>query len=177
MTHALFERFARPQHPPRADIVVRDWPVVRLVHFALTAASRTAFAAQMTVAGHDLPAPGMVCGDDTLRILAIAPAQFWVLATDAPKGDAVIGFSDRATDLTGSRLFLDLQGRGCAALLSQLAPFDFGRHSFATGRVVDTIADGMPVMIARLSGADRFIIATPASFSGTLRHRIARMLQ
>jgi hypothetical protein len=94
MTHALFERFAVRQHPLLADIVVR------LVHFALTDASHAAFAAQMMAAGRDLPGPGKMCGDDRLYILAIAPGQFWVLATDVPKGDAVIGFSDRATDLT-----------------------------------------------------------------------------
>jgi heterotetrameric sarcosine oxidase gamma subunit len=163
MTHALFQRFVAPQDQGMTDVTVRDWPVGHFTqHVVAPQATNVAL----------LPAPGtvnLVCGAFTL---AVGPGRYWVVAPDFVVQAQILGDADRCTDLLGSRQFWQVQGRHAADLLARMAPMDFALRRFGHGRVVDTVAEGVPLTIWRMADIDCFYIAIPASYAAFFIRRL-----
>lgn len=176
MSHPLYQRYGKGASANLdTSVLVETVMISGFWQYCTTAETLPQFAAGLGNLGLSVPAPVYAISAAGRHVLAVGPARYWVLQTgdgaQAGTDDALLP-RDQIVNLQGSRLMVKLTGAGVAEALSCLAPHDFGPSSFAAGKLVDTLADGIPVTIWRGSDTGAFYAATPLSYASDFLSRI-----
>ncbi len=158
---------------PHGNIGVAISEIVpSIVSLAARAGHQADLAAAIAAsAGATLPPPGHISHSADLSFLGVAPGRWFVIAPPAPP--ALLEFTLRQalgayatlTDQTDGRAVLRINGPAAVATLAKLVPLDLHPSVFGAGRVAQTIASHINIMIWRNGAGQSFDIAVFRGFA------------
>lgn len=126
-----------------------------------------------------LPAAGRLHVNGSVMLLWTGPDRFLAIGDGSPSlaQELAVAFADTAyvTDVSASRLLLDLSGPHVLSALSRLAPLDLHPRAFPPGSVAATVAGHIDLLIWRPGDALSFGLACPSSYGQSLRQRLSHL--